>query len=407
MSIDRRGFLGLSIGGALAAPRVLPRWLESAAGALPPGERKLVVLELAGGNDGLNTLVPFEDDFYHRARPTIALAREQLLCVDELNGLHPALVQVRERLARGELAIVRDVGYPGSNLSHFTSGDIWATATPEPLSTPSGWLGRWAELERAPELALLSLGLDCAPRLVRGDVRIPPAVPDLAQFRFDAGGDGEGRARLRAFQALSSAPTKDSERAWVRDAIAMARQTSQQLAQAAQRARPVEYPGTSLGRDLAAVADVIASGLPARVFHVQQVGYDTHTKQSAMHGALLGQLDHALDAFLRDLTAQRRLDDVLVLSTSEFGRRVQENGTRGEAGTDHGAGSLLFLAGGRVRGGLLGAQPDLEGLDENGNMVHRVDFRSVYATVLSGWLGADDAAVLGAPWPKLPLLEVS
>jgi len=407
MTLDRRGFLGLSLGGALAMPRALPRWLESALGTMSSGERWLVVLELAGGNDGLNTLVPFEDDRYHKARPTIGLPRESLLCVDELNGLHPSLPKVRERLARGELAIVRDVGYPHSNLSHFTSGDIWATAVNDPLGTPSGWLGRWAEREKAPELALLSLGTDCAPRLVRGAERIPPAVPELAQFHFDAGKDSEGRARLRAFQALASAPTKDGERAWVRDAIATARQTSAQLSLAAQRTRPVEYPGTTIGRDLGSVADVIASGLPARVFHVQQTGYDTHTKQSAMQGALLGQLDHALDTFLDDLAAQRRLDQVLVLTTSEFGRRVAENGSEGEAGTDHGAASVLFLAGGRVRGGLIGAQPDLEHLDENDNLVHRVDFRSIYATVLSRWLGADDVAVLGAEWPKLPLLEVS
>src|SRR5688572_3923941 len=186
MTLDRRGFLGLSLGSALTAPRVLPRWLESAVGSMPGGERWLVVLELAGGNDGLNTLVPFEDDLYYRARPSLALARESLLCVDELNGMHPALPQLRERLARGELAIVRDVGYPAPNLSHFTSGDIWATATPDPLGTPSGWLGRWADRARAPELGILSLGLDCAPRLVRGAVRVPPAVPEMAHFRFDA-----------------------------------------------------------------------------------------------------------------------------------------------------------------------------------------------------------------------------
>ena len=404
--LDRRRFLGLSL-GSLASSSALPRWLAGAQGALPPGDRRLVVLELAGGNDGLNTLVPFEDDRYHRARPTLRLRPGELCRVDELNGLHGVLSSTRAWLDEGCVAIVRDVGYPAPSLSHFTSRDIWSTAALDPLRSGSGWLGRWAEREDRSELDVLALGSDAAPRLVRTPGRVPPAVPHLASFHFGAEDDAEGRARLEAFQALSAGPRADPELAYVVEAIALARSTSRRLAAAARTRRPVEYPSSALGQDLASVADAIAAGLPTRVFHVHQTGYDTHTKQRREHGKQLAQLDGALDAFLRDLRALGRLDDTLVLTTSEFGRRVAESGSGEEAGTDHGAASIQLLAGGRLRPGLLGAQPDLERLDADGNLVHRIDFRSVLATLLAGWLGAEDESLLGAAWPKLPLLETA
>ncbi len=406
-ALDRRSFLGLSL-GSLPALGSAPHWLRAAAGRLESGARRLVVLELFGGNDGLNTLVPFEDDRYYRARPSIGLAKADLLVLDEQNGLHPSLSRTRGWLDRGCVALVRDVGYPAPNLSHFTSRDIWSTARVDWTGVAGGWLGDWsARASRGDPLSMIAIGSPDAPRILRGPGGLAPAVPDLASFHFDGGGDPDGRSRLSAFQALASAPGADPESAFVQEMIHLARSSSQALSRAPRASRPVAYPGTALGRDLAGVADVIAAGLSTRVFHLQLSGFDTHSKQLATQAALLGEIDAALDAFLSDLRELGRLDDTLVLTVSEFGRRVEQSGEGSEAGSDHGTASLLLICGGRVKAGLHGPQPDLEHLDESGNQVHRVVFRSVFATLLERWLGADPEVVLGGSFPTLPLLEVA
>jgi uncharacterized protein (DUF1501 family) len=406
-SLDRRSFLTGSL-AALSGAALAPNWLAAASRSLPAGARRLVVLELFGGNDGLNTLVPFEDELYYKARPLLALKRQQVLPIDDLNGLHPSLVRTRARYDEGRVAIVRDVGYPGPNLSHFASRDVWSCASTEALPSASGWLGRSAEAGELAELGLLSIGSDVAARLVRGKQTTPCAVPDLGSFRFDTLGalhPREARARLAAFGLLGASNDGQGETAFVAQGLRQARRASELLARAPRSQRPVDYPGGTLGRDLAAVADVIASDLPARLFHVQLKDFDTHTKQHARHAQLLGELDLALDAFLNDLRAQGRLDDTLVLVISEFGRRVAESGVSTEAGTDHGAASLTLLLGSGVRGGLHGGQPDLERLDEAGNLIQRVDFRSVLQSALVDWLQLDARSVLGATWPRLELVK--
>lgn len=409
--LDRRRLLALGLQGSAAAA-LAPSWLaaagRAAAGADPSG-RRLVVLELFGGNDGLNTLVPFEDDHYRAARPRLGLAKSDVLGVDELHGLHPSLRRLHAWYERGAVGLVRGVGYPGPNLSHFASRDVWSTASTAGVLPDSGWLGSYLHQGRgADPLAAIAVGSDSTPRLAQHPLGGAAAVPDLASYRFELGQGTdarEGRARLEAFQAVVGGGARDPELDHAREVVALAGRTSTALARAVRTRRPAEYPNTKLGRDLAATADVIAAGLPTRVFHVVHPGFDTHTRQAAVQERLLHELDLALDAFLSDLRALGQLEDTLVLTTSEFGRRLAESGVGSETGTDHGAASLQMLVGGRARPGLHGEALDLSAPDENGNPIARVDFRSVLASVLDGWLRVDADAVLGAAHPRLPLLE--
>jgi len=402
-ALDRRELLALGAGSA-AALALRPLWARAAAAA-PAGERALVVLELNGGNDGLNTLAPLGDELYRRLRPRLALGRENLLGLDRDIGLHPSLARTRTWFERGSAAAIQQVGYPGPNLSHFHSQDVWHSAQVTGARPACGWLGRWRDAQAGEEpLAMLAVGPGVLPYALRGRRVFAPSVADLAA-PAPSGDHAESQAReavLAAFEA--PAETDDPELRLVRSHAALARESRRRLASAAGRRRGADYPTTRLGHDLALVADVLAAGLPLRVAHVMQQGYDTHVRQLQTHARLLAELDLAVDAFLTDLRSLGWLEHTLVICTSEFGRRAAENGIGADAGTDHGAASALLAFGGSLRPGIHGAPPDLERLDADGNLPHAVDFRQVYATVLERWLGADAESLLGAPFEPVDLL---
>lgn len=405
--LDRRAFLGRGL-GALAGAALAPSWLAAAARTpLARGERALVVLELFGGNDGLNTLVPFEDDDYRRLRPLLGLSRERCLPLTEADatqGLHPSLARLRERFGRGQVALVRGVGYPEPNLSHFTSRDIWSCARTSSLPAAEGWL--WNARSGA-EPALLAFGNDSAPPIARGHGGAALSIPELADFHLGATGGldpAEAAARRAVFEAMAGHARAEAQSEYAAARLREALSSLERLSRAVRSSRGVTYPGTALARDLASCADVLASGNPTRLFHVQHDGYDTHSRQLSTQAQLLDEVDRALDAFLRDLELQGRLEHTLVLVTSEFGRRAAESGVAGEAGTDHGAANLALLVGGAVRGGIHGAPFDLAHLDPSGNSVHSTDFRSLLREALQGWMGLDARAILAGDWPKLDLV---
>ncbi len=386
--VSRRSFLK----GALAFPAAaaLPGLFARAAWAAGAGDEVLVLVRLDGGNDGLNTVIPFADDLYHRARPGIGVREPMKL--DDTIGLHPALGALRGAWDDGALAVVQGVGYPNSSRSHFTGTDIWHTAFTTVPERWSGWAGR--ALDRMDEGEVPALQLDPAPLslALTGERVVVPAVADAESFRV--------RGNKELLAALVARPRDSATAEQVRRSGASAYKTAERLEKSLGSGDPAGYPDTDLARRLWQIARLVEGGLPARVYAVRLSGFDTHSRQAAAHAVLLKTLGDALAAFQADLKAKGLDKRVLAMTYSEFGRRVEENRS---LGTDHGTAAPLFVMGGRVKGGLKGAHPSLADLDE-GDLKHHTDFRQVYATVLDRWLKADARAVLGAAYDPVPFV---
>lgn len=404
--LSRRRFLGettaglacLSLSGAV--PGLFARAADDAARAAR-NDRALVVIELTGGNDGLNTVIPFEDDHYHRLRPTLRLAKEQVIRLTDQVGLHPAMAPAGELFKEGKLAIVQGVGYPQPDRSHFRSMEIWHTASTAARAPTTGWLGRMLDRHHAADAGkqLRSVALTASlPQALQANRAVVPLLDKLDGLGVPMGGES---ARQTLERRLSTTPaTKAGPLGFLRRQAGTAYQTADQLRQAAVHYQGgVKYPEGALGQQLLRAAQLLTANLGVRLLYLAQPAYDTHSQQAATHHGLLAELAASLATFQQDLEKHGVADKVLVLVFSEFGRRVQENAS---AGTDHGAASCLFLAGSRVKGGLAGTYPSLEHLDD-GDLAHTVDFRSVYATLLEQWLGCPAEPLLGA---KYPLLEV-
>jgi uncharacterized protein (DUF1501 family) len=399
--IDRRRFLkhglfGLSL--AATAPHFLSLTTRAFAGQAPGTGRILVVLQLSGGNDGLSTVVPFADGALYRARRTAAVSEKEVLRLDATTGLHPALKGLHALYDEGRFAIVQGVSYPNPNRSHFKSMDIWHTADLRGRSVQTGWIGRAVDAccpdAKATEL-VVNVG-SSVPYALEARIHKPVSFDAPEEYRW--AGNPKDRDR---FERLNDAVDGESEIAWLHRVAVDARASSEKVLAAARAYRTrVDYPRDELGRDLRAVAALIDAGLPTRVYYVSFGGFDTHNAQRNRHDDLMRRLDAALGAFLGDLRAKGHSDRVLVLSFSEFGRRVAENAS---GGTDHGVAGPMFLFGGRVKGGLHGKAPALDDLDD-GDLRMQVDFRSVYAAVLDDWMGMDSRAVLGKRYPRLDLV---
>jgi len=411
MPTTRRGFLGhgavglsfVSLGGAM--PGLFARAAEASRLA-DANENVLVVVELAGGNDGLNTVVPFEDALYYKNRRRLGLPKKEILRLSDLVGLHPRMAPMAELFKEGELAIVQGVGYPQPNRSHFRSMEIWHTASVETTPPTSGWLGRCLDAteargDGAPTPASprgMSL-TDSLPQAFQADRVVVPVVAQLDAFNQEAEGDPVGAAARRR---LTTAPETAGPVGFLRRQAASVYTTADRLKQATEKYESkVEYPEGELGDQLKRAAQIIAGGLGVRVLFASQDGYDTHADQAEAHGNLLANLAGSIAAFRRDLAGHGVADKVVVMAFSEFGRRVDENAS---GGTDHGAASNLFLAGPKVKGGLVGKYPSLAELGE-GDLVHNTDFRSVYATLLDRWLGCPPEKALGRDFPRLDLIR--
>jgi uncharacterized protein (DUF1501 family) len=404
--LSRRQFLKSS--SLLALAPTVPAFLARTARAAEPRRdgRVLVVLELQGGNDGINTVVPFEDEGYARHRKALRLPADRLVKVNDEVGLHPAMADAGRLLESGRLAIVQGVGYPNPSRSHAFSMGVWQTARLDPLPSeaslaqPSGhgWLGQ--ALDEAPRPyagapASVFLSGQSVPVALRGRRAMASAVPQLEDFATPP----EGPAR----QVIAGPESGDDLTAFVRRSLLDGYTTADWIKEAGHaKDTGVAYPPTALARHLRLIARLLKSGLGAPVFYAVQGGYDTHAGQLLGHERLLGELSGALKAFLDDLAAARVAERVLVLAFSEFGRRVEENGS---AGTDHGTAGPVFLAGPGVRPGLAGKTPSLTDLDANGDLKMGIDFRRVYAGVLEDWLGLPAKAALAGTFERLPLFS--
>lgn len=391
--------------GLLAFSQFAPSFLvESVAADAPLAERDrsiLVLVQLAGGNDGLNTVVPRVDPHYRRLRPTLALGADDILPIDDATGLHRACAPLHALLKEGRLGIVQNVGYPNPNRSHFRSTEIWETASASTETLPTGWLGRYFDNACA--------GLPAGtPRGVNISNEVPQAflsASDHPTFSLlpNARGGRENRASLDLLESMLR-PTghgdhdHEGNAGYLRHTMMDALVTERRFQQVLGAYKPsAEYPGNPFAASLRNVAALIASGNATRVYYVSLGGFDTHTNQPNTHATLLKTLSEGLAAFQRDLEGKKLDDQVLTMTFSEFGRRPSENESRG---TDHGTAAPLFVLGSRVQAGLHGRAPDLA-VEKNADLAFSTDFRAVYATVLQRWLGADAKAVLGADYAPL------
>ena len=362
-------------------------------------QRVLVVVQLAGGNDGLNTVVPLTDPRYRAARPSVALSQAEVLPLPRGDlGFHASLARLHALFAQGQVAVIQGVGLPKPDRSHFESTAIWQTARLEPHRDPSGWLGRALE-QRADAVRqpLMALGIGPAgssPTLV--GTRAPyPSLSSLDAFAVqpDRRFPQDGPALNRAVAAVNADPREDgSPAAYIRRVARTALGASAALADATHDYRSmVEYPKNGFADQLRLVAQLCSGALGTLAFHVTLGGFDTHANQKRQQATLLQQLAEGVAALFEDAAAHGFADRLVVMTYSEFGRRVKENAS---GGTDHGSGSVSFVIGPAVQGGLYGKPPDL-GTLADGDVPATLDFRAVYASVLQGWLGFKPGPVVG------------
>ncbi len=392
--LSRRGFLGsMAAAPFLLRGAPLLRWVPGAA------DRLLVVLELEGGNDGLNTLIPLADPVYARLRPRLSVVRRGAHDVGAGFGLHPSLGGLFRLWRDGLACAVHAVGYAEPDRSHFRSRDIWHAADPSLLKVAAGttgWLGRAADLlvTQGAALPAAAIGGQHVPLLLHGRQAVVPLLQRVEDYQLAVTGGGpaarEGLLGVVGGSAGGGEPgdLRADLAALAAEAAAGAERLRQQLARYQPKA---EYPATPLGRHLQLVARMAVAGTGARLFHLAHGGFDTHARQLPAHAGLLQQLGDGLQAFVDDLRGHGLLDRALILVHSEFGRRVAENQSQG---TDHGAAAPVFLIGGPVEPGLHGTPPDLAHLQE-GDVAASTDFRRVYADLLR-WAALPPAAVLGA-----------
>ncbi|GAC1445160.1 MAG: DUF1501 domain-containing protein [Chloroflexota bacterium] len=403
------GTLGVAALGTGASHVLLDSHLLDRIGALhaekAPADNVLVVIQQAGGNDGLNTVVPYTNTQYYKRRPTLAIHPDRVLALDSTVGLHPYLAGIKSIWDEGNLAVVQGVGYPNPDLSHFKSTIVWQTG--DPLATQdTGWLGRYLDTALDGDhnpLKAVSIG-DSLPLAFRSRANATPAVTSLPDFQLPTNADGRTRlAALRAFAEMNrSALDRNPTLAAIRSSQSTTVQAvgKLQAVPTGYRAR-VRYPKTDLARQLQLVAQLIHANLGTRVFWVTQDGYDDHAREMGDHAHLLRELDGAITAFYRDMQARNWHRQVMMMTWSEFGRRVEENGDRG---TDHGTAAPMFLLGGRIRGNVYGDDPILTNLDGDGNLKYHIDFRSVYGTVMDRWMGANATAVVGGNYERIPFV---
>ncbi len=394
---DRRSFLKSSSLVALS-PNV-PAFLKQtlAETKAEHDEPILVVVELSGGNDGLNTVVPFGDDQYQKNRNKLRLPEKQLHKIADGIGLHPSMKPMAKLFEQKRLSIIQGVGYPNPNRSHDVSMSIWQTARLDKAEHRSfGWLGRAIDALPQPRQnapAGMLIGRGDLPRALCSRKSVTTSMAALSDLMI------EKPKRMKMMQQKQSNDLSKFVEQTETNAFATAELLSEISRR--QKASKVRYPSTRLASHLQLISQLIQADLGTRVYYTVQPGYDTHQSQLQTHSALLATLSAAVQAFLNDLKANRLEDRVLVLCFSEFGRQVKENGS---AGTDHGTSGPVFLAGSQVAGGLLGKQPDLTNLVDNAPAKHDLDFRQIYQTILAKWLKLKTDKSFEKSFKSLPLL---
>lgn len=410
--MKRREFLtksALTTAGTMLIPNFLKAYELNqlgltGIGAAPSTGKTLVIVQLSGGNDGLNTVVPYRNDIYYRERPTLAISRDKVLTINDEVGFNPALESLKSLYDDGLVTVINNVGYPNPDRSHFRSMDIWQTASASDQYLPTGWVGRY-------------LDANCAGTTTACQPHRAIEVDDTLSLALK-GGNINGLAMLnprKLFSQTQNGLVKELATASHADEHSNVAYLYKTLAEtvssaayvydkSARTASPVSatkgtYPVNELGNRLKTVSELIQSGVSTSVYYISISGFDTHINQPGQQERLLRQYAEAVKAFMGDLKATNRQNDVLLMTFSEFGRRVKQNASNG---TDHGTANNVFLIGGGLKGSgtVFNEAPNLTNLDE-GDLKYTVDFRRVYATLLRNWLNTDDVAILGRKFETL------
>lgn len=373
--MNRRNFLTLTgtfTGGSLLLPNFLHAF--GTQPSLVMGEQCLVFIQLNGGNDGLNTYVPFDNPLYYDFRPKIALAKDTIVGKTNGMGFHPALKDFAAMQQNGDLSVVQNVGYPEPVRSHFRSQEIWQTATDSTQYGTNGWLGKYLDLQCNDHEPTAGINIDSIDNLaLKGEEPNSITVKDPNRFKINKNSE-QGTL-------LSENPQLD----FVRKIAHSVTEGSAEIQKAlAKSTTEVSYPKTNLGKNLEWIARLVKGNLNSKVYYTSQNGYDTHDNQLNLHKRNLTELNDALARFYKDLKQSKLLQNVTIVVFSEFGRRVNDNGS----GTDHGTAAPMFVIGGSTKGKVLGNNPNLSNLD-NGDLKHEIDFRSVYASLLKDKMGFD------------------
>ncbi len=377
-----------------------------------------VVVQMSGGNDGLNTVIPYADDAYQKARPAIGKSADAVLKLNNYVGLNPNLAPMKELYDQGMMSIIQGIGYPNPNRSHFRSMDIWHSGIPEKEMTTSGWLGRYFDNTCVGEDPHTGIAIgDTAPLAMKGERITPLSFERPDNYRYK-GSDADHYQQLNGGMEhpgskASSAPkaaapakiiTPGSQLEFLTRTAMDAQVSSDRITKIVNGYNtPHEYPKNEFGQGLRTIAAMIRGNLPTRVYYVSIGGFDTHANQAGRHDGLMTQLAQGVSAFWKDMKDQKNEERVLMMCFSEFGRRVQQNASQG---TDHGAAAPMFLLGPSIekKAGLVGQHPSLTKLDQ-GDLIYNIDFRNVYATVLQDWLNTPSKPILGQQFKTMPIFK--
>jgi uncharacterized protein (DUF1501 family) len=399
MLIKRKEFIQL--GSLATASLMLPKFLKAfeQPALVPPGNKVLVVLQLSGGNDGLNTVIPVRNDIYYRSRPKLGIVKDQALSLTDEVGLHPSLTGLKELYDDGSLGILNSVGYPNPDRSHFRSMDIWHSASNSNDYVYTGWIGRYLDAQCAgcakPTQALelddvLSLALkgEQAKALAMKDPRRLFSTSNEKYFKDIVANHAQDATEKPVDYLYKTMAETVSSADYI-------------FKQSRLHPTSAEYPKSDIGNSLKTIASLIFSDINTKVYYLTLGSFDTHVGQEGQQKRLFTDMNAAITAFVKDLKANNRFQDVLLMSFSEFGRRVSQNAS---GGTDHGtANNMFFVSGGLKQKGVLNPLPDLADL-QDGDLKYKIDFKNVYATVLNKWLQTDDQKILGKQFEHLSFL---
>ena len=403
----RREFLKLSSTGIglISFGQFAPEFLVQSAMAstpLPEKDRSiLVIVQLAGGNDGLNTLIPYEDSYYYKLRPTIGIKKKDAIVLNDTHALHPSMAKFSELYKEGKAGIIQNVGYPNPNRSHFRSTEIWETAVDSDRSSSTGWVGRFLDnnCSGIPTNSTDPLAVHMTNNTPQSFGGKKPHSTFGFVNRINRRDNDDTRKVLET--TYSDTTGENDNSTFLKQTLMNTLLTERKVQQKLDEYKPsYKYPTSNLATSLRNVAAMVRAGFPTRVYFVSIGGFDTHSNQLNNHGGLLTQLSDALHAFQKDLEGHKLDKQVTTMTFSEFGRRPNENDS---AGTDHGTAAPLFVMGSNIKGGMYGTAPSLN-LKKNQDVEYSTDFRQVYSTMLENWMGCSPENVLGRKYKNLPII---